>query len=105
MADVELVLCVEHPREWSQFNPCPLEKGHEGPHVYWQQSKPHAKRGRNGVTVYDETGKAVVHATFDGAVQAEVVCALLGMSEAAALHLARDPRRRPDDPNECQEGC
>lgn len=79
----ELVLCG-HASPFDRFEACPKEKDHEGEHVYWAQTQPHRKRGRNGVWLVDEGGHTIVHATFDGPASAEDVCALLALQEAVA---------------------
>jgi hypothetical protein len=84
VSEPKLELCGEPaPEVPAGFEPCPLEAGHEGPHLTWTQSRPGARRGRNGVLVLDHDGERVLHASFDGAVDAEMVCALLAIRDAA----------------------
>jgi len=82
----ELVLC-EQACPFEGGSPCPLERGHEGGHAYWSQTRPNAKRGHNGIWIVDEQGKTLMHATFDGAAKAEEICALLALRELAAAAL------------------
>ena len=88
----DLVLCGHVGDERVQrhgFEPCPKERDHEDGHVYWSQTKPNAKRGRNGVWIIDEQGKTLMHATFEGAVAAEEICALLALQDAATRRLEK----------------
>ena len=78
----KLVLCGE-TSPFDGGEPCPLEHGHEGGHIYWTQTRPNAKRGRNGVWVVDEHGATILHATFEGSVTAEELCALLAIRDVA----------------------
>jgi hypothetical protein len=56
------------------IEPCPLDQGHEEEHIYFvQTAKPGEKRKRNGVWIYAESGKALMHMTFMGYVQPEEV--------------------------------
>jgi hypothetical protein len=82
----ELVLCG-HACPFPAGEPCPLERGHERGHVYWTQTRPKAKRGRNGIWVVDEQGKTLMHATFDGAATAEEMFALMALREVAAKRM------------------
>jgi len=77
----QLVLC-NHDGPFKDANPCPLQHGHDGGHVYWTQTRPDSKRGRNGIWIVDENGKTLMHATFDGAADPEDICALMALSEA-----------------------
>jgi hypothetical protein len=78
--NTELVLCGSAcPFEGGE--PCPLEQGHDGGHIYWSQTKPNAKRGRNGIWIVDDRGRTLMHATFDGAASAEDICVLFQLSE------------------------
>jgi hypothetical protein len=84
----ELVLCG-HASPFAGGEPCPLEQGHDGGHVYWTQTlQPPRRRGRNGVWIVDENGDTIAHVSYDGIASAEEICALLALREAAADRLA-----------------
>ena len=90
-APAPLELCA-HPSPFAGGEPCPRERDHAGGHVYWTQTQPHRKRGRNGVLVIDESGATLLHATFDGAATAADLCALLAIRDAVAARGKRDGR-------------
>lgn len=66
--------CSSNPK----LQPCPLDLGHAGGHLYWlQTAKPGQQRGHNAVWVYDADGEAVMHCDFSGYVDPEQVGALI----------------------------
>lgn len=80
MNEAEPVLCGHPcPIICPQFEPCPLEQGHDDEHLYWSQSAAPgtSSRRRNGVWVVDGEGKAVLHADFMGPITPLEIGALL----------------------------
>lgn len=74
MTKVKLCGYRDEP-EWNQFEPCPLEKGHEGEHVYWYQVSMGGKR--HNINVVNENGERLLHVQYDGKATAEEVGVLL----------------------------
>lgn len=69
------------------IEPCPLEHGHDGEHIYWiQTAEPGQKRGRNGVWIYGEDGAALMHMTFEGYITPTEVGAMATYLKWAAEH-------------------
>lgn len=76
------------------FEPCPREAGHDDEHVYWSQSAlPGEKRKKNGVWVINGAGAALLHADFQGYIQAEEIGALLALRD-----FVHAQRAEPDSP-------
>lgn len=84
-----LTLCG-HESPFPGGEPCPKEQGHADGHVYWTQTRPGNHRRRNGVWIVDADGKTLMHATFEGGTDAETICALLAIGDAAAKRLTED---------------
>lgn len=69
------------------IEPCPLEHGHDGEHIYFAQTaQPGEKRKHNGVWVYAENGEALMHMSFEGYVTPAEVGAMATYLQWAADH-------------------
>lgn len=69
------------------IQPCPLDQGHDGEHVYFAQTAlPGEKRRRNGVWVYSESGEALTHMSCEGYVTPGEVGAMATYLQWAAKH-------------------
>lgn len=77
--------CTAH-REGTEG--CVLYADHDGAHVWWHQSATSPTARHSGVWFYEDDGKAIAHADFDGKITAEQAAALF-----AILTVARDPAR------------
>ena len=85
VSEPTLTLCGT-PALIAGWESCPLESGHKGKCLCWTQT---GQRRRNGVWVRDRVGTAILHATFDGVVTAEEVCATLAILDV--LHERDQP--------------
>ncbi len=88
----DFVLCgnpCPFPNRWE---PCPKVKDHTDEHAYWSQTaRSGAKSGRNGIWIADEGGEILAHVSFEGAANAEDICALLALQEVVAARMRDDP--------------
>lgn len=87
MSTPSLLLCG-HACPFAGGEACPLEKGHDGEHVYWTQTNPTRRRARNGVWIVDENAKTVMHVTYMGPATAEEVCAILALRDLTQRYVS-----------------